>query len=94
MLLGSIMLYMLMITAFIAFRLHGKAKKIGIIIASLDLISISAFMVTFCEVAFTQKATINILSRKILNLFFIFIFRNKQVHSYPLFANKAISDFT
>ena len=40
MLIGSIMLYMLSITAFIAFHLRGKAKKAGMILSILVLFSI------------------------------------------------------
>ena len=44
MLLISIMFYMLILTAIIACWLGGKAKKIGVSLTVLDLLSISAFM--------------------------------------------------
>ena len=45
MLVGSIMLYMLMITTFIAFQLQGKTKKVGIGMAILALFTILACMI-------------------------------------------------
>ena len=45
MLVGSIMLYMLMITTFIAFQLQDKAKKVGIGMAILALFTILACMI-------------------------------------------------
>ena len=44
MLLGSIMVYMLMLTATIGLWLRGNAKKVGVGLIVLDLLSISAFM--------------------------------------------------
>ena len=44
MLLGSMMLYMLGITAFIAFQLKGRVKKIGVGMSAFALISILVFM--------------------------------------------------
>ncbi len=44
MLVGSMMLYMLILTAIIAFQLRGKAKKVGVILSGLTLLSVSAFM--------------------------------------------------
>ncbi|MBR5265523.1 MAG: histidine kinase, partial [Clostridia bacterium] len=44
MLVGSMMLYMLTITAIIAFWLDGKGRKLGISLTVLDLASICAFM--------------------------------------------------
>ena len=51
---GSMMLYMLMITAIIAFQLNGKAKKVGVSLTALALFSISVFMMvpTFADVRF------------------------------------------
>ena len=44
MLVASMMLYMLMLNAIIAFGLRGKAKKVGVSLTVLALISISVFM--------------------------------------------------
>ena len=54
MLLGSMMLYMLTITAIIAFMLRGKAKKLGISLTVIALVSICAFMLVpkFADVKF------------------------------------------
>ena len=54
MLLGSMMLYMLIITAIIAFMLRGKAKKLGISLTVIALVSICAFMLVpkFADVKF------------------------------------------
>ena len=54
MLIGSIMLYMLMLTAFIAFQLQGKEQKAGIGFAILNMFSVLAFMLTpvFTDVKF------------------------------------------
>lgn len=54
MLAGSMMLYMLMLTAVIAFFLEGKAKKIGVSLVIADFVSILAFMLTplFSDVRF------------------------------------------
>lgn len=54
MLAGSIMLYMLTLTAFIAFSLRGTAKKIGVGMSIPALLTISAFMVvsSFTDVKF------------------------------------------
>ena len=54
MLLGSMMLYMLTITAIIAFMLRGKAKKLGISMTVIALVSICAFMLApkFADVKF------------------------------------------
>ena len=51
---GSMMLYMLMITAIIAFQLNGKAKKVGVSLTALALFSVSVFMMvpTFADVRF------------------------------------------
>ena len=52
--IGSMMLYMLMITAIIAFQLNGKAKKVGVSLTALELFSVSVFMMvpTFADVRF------------------------------------------
>ena len=52
--IGSMMLYMLMITAIIAFQLNGKAKKVGVSLTALALFSVSVFMMvpTFADVRF------------------------------------------
>ena len=54
MLVGSMMLYMLVLTLFVAFQLHGKAKKAGIALSVLDLLLISVLMLvpTFANVRF------------------------------------------
>ena len=54
MFVGSMMLYMLMLTSIIAFQLKGKAKKVGISLTVLALFSISVFMMvpTFADVKF------------------------------------------
>ncbi len=44
MLVGSMMLYMLMLTSVIAFWLKGRVKKVGICLSVFDLLSTSAFM--------------------------------------------------
>ena len=51
---GSMMLYMLMITAIIAFQLNGKAKKVGVSLTVFALFSVSVFMMvpTFADVRF------------------------------------------
>ena len=52
--IGSMMLYMLMITAIIAFQLNGKAKKVGVSLTVFALFSVSVFMMvpTFADVRF------------------------------------------
>ena len=52
--IGSMMLYMLMITAIIAFQLNGKVKKVGVSLTALTLFSVSVFMMvpTFADVRF------------------------------------------
>ena len=54
MLVGSMMLYMLMLDAFIALQLKGKGKKLGIALTLLALLAISAFMIapTFIAIKF------------------------------------------
>ena len=54
MLVGSMMIYMLMITAFISIGLRDKAKKVGIGLSVLALFSICAFMLAsiFTDVKF------------------------------------------
>ena len=54
MLVGSMMLYMLTITAIIAFMLRGKVKKLGIGLTVLALVSICVFMLApkFANVRF------------------------------------------
>ena len=54
MLVGSMMLYMLTITAIIAFMLRGKVKKFGIGLTVLALVSICVFMLApkFADVRF------------------------------------------
>ena len=54
MLIGSMMIYMLMLTAFIAFQLQDKSKKVGIGLTLLNLFSILTFMLApiFTEIKF------------------------------------------
>ena len=54
MLVGSMMVYMLMLTFFIAFQFKGRAKKIGISLSFILLLSICAFMIapTYADVRF------------------------------------------
>ena len=70
MFVSSMMLYILMLTAFISFQLHGKTKKIGISLIVLDLFSILTFILApvFADIKFYDTLPIWVALQSVLCL--------------------------
>ena len=73
MLLGSMMLYMLTLTAIISFWLRGRAKKFGVGLTVLALVSICAFMLLpkFTDVKFYDTLPVWIALQSVICLVII-----------------------
>ena len=78
MLVGSMMLYVMVITAIIAFWIRGKARKVGLIMTVLDLVSISAFMIipTITDIRFYDTLPIWSALQSVICLVMIVLLAN------------------
>ena len=100
MLIGSMMLYMLTLTAIIAFMLSGKARKLGISLTVIALVSICAFMLApkFADVKFydtlivwaSLQSVICLIMIVLLALHFLKSNKNEKIlsilASFPMIA--------